>query len=47
MATRFADHLLDGTHATRPAATAVPAGTLYSCTDHALIYQSDGATWAT
>ena len=47
MTTRFADHLLDGTHAARPAATAVPAGTLYSCTDHALVYQSDGATWAT
>ena len=47
MTTRFADHLLDGTHASRPAATAVPAGTLYSCSDHALIYQSDGATWST
>ena len=47
MTTRFADHLLDGTHASRPAATAVPAGTLYSCTDHSLVYQSDGATWAT
>ena len=30
MTTRFADHLLDGTHAARPAATAVPAGTLYA-----------------
>lgn len=47
MATRFADHLLDGTHAARPAATAVPEGTLYACTDHGLIYQSDGATWST
>ena len=47
MTTRFADHLLDGTHAARPAATAVPEGTLYSCTTHGLIYQSDGATWAT
>ena len=47
MTTRFADHLLDGTHAARPAATAVPAGTLYSCSDHGLVYQSDGATWAT
>jgi len=45
--TRFADHLLTGTHASRPAATAVPAGTLYSCTDHSLIYQSDGTSWAT
>lgn len=47
MATRFADHLLDGDHASRPAATAVPEGTLYACTDHGLIYQSDGATWST
>ena len=45
--TTFANHLLDGTHAARPAATAVPAGTLYSCSDHGLVYQSDGATWAT
>jgi hypothetical protein len=46
--TRFADHLLTGNHAGRPAANAVPAGTLYSCTTHALIYQSDGsATWST
>ena len=45
--TTFAGHLLDGTHAARPAATAVPAGTLYSCSDHGLVYQSDGATWAT
>lgn len=47
MATRFADHLLDGNHASRPAATAVPEGTLYACTDHALVYQSDGTAWAT
>src|SRR5262245_24428817 len=47
MTTRFADHLLTGTHASRPAATVVPEGTLYSCTDHSLIYQSNGATWST
>ena len=47
MATRFADHLLTGTHASRPTATTVPAGTLYSCSDHGLVYQSDGATWST
>lgn len=34
-------------HASRPAATDVVAGTLYPCTDHELIYQSDGATWST
>lgn len=47
MTTRFADHILSGTHAARPAATAVPDGTIYACSDHNLIYQSDGATWAT
>lgn len=48
MTTRFADHLLIGDHASRPAANAVPAGTLYSCTTHSLIYQSDGSsTWST
>lgn len=47
MTTSFAAHLLDGTHAARPAATAVPDGTLYSCSDHSLVYQSDGAVWAT
>lgn len=45
--TRFADHLLQGDHASRPAAGDVPAGTLYACTDHNLIYQSDGASWST
>ncbi len=45
--TRFVDHLLTGTHASRPAASAVPVGTLYSCTTHALIYQSDGTSWST
>ena len=47
MTTRFIGHLLTGTHAARPAASAVPEGTLYSCTDHSLVYQSDTATWAT
>lgn len=42
----FSDHLLDGTHAARPAATTVPEGALYACTDHNLIYQSDGTTWS-
>ena len=39
MTTRFIDHLLVGIIADRPAATAVPAGTLYSSTDEAMIYQ--------
>ena len=40
-------HLGPDTHANRPAATAVESGTLYSCSDHDLIYRSDGAAWAT
>lgn len=47
MTTRFAGHLLTGTHAARPAATTVPDGTLYACSDHSLVYQSDTATWST
>jgi hypothetical protein len=40
--------LLDtGTHAGRPAASAVGSGGLYSCTDHDLIYQTDGSSWTT
>lgn len=47
MTTRFIDHLITGDHASLPAANAVPQGTLYSCTDHGKIYQSDGvATWS-
>jgi hypothetical protein len=45
--TRFADHLLTGVHGSRPAANAVPVGTLYSCTTHSLVYQSDGSSWTT
>lgn len=51
MTTRFAGHLLTGIHSARPAAADVPEGTLYSCTTHSRVYQSDGAsawtTWAT
>lgn len=39
--------LATGIHADRPAATAVESGSLYSCTTHDLIYQSDGASWST
>jgi hypothetical protein len=39
--------LLTGDHASRPAATAVGGGSLYACSDHGLVYQSDGATWST
>ena len=48
--TRFIDHVLTGDQASRPAASAVPQGTLYACSTHDLIYQSDGtsawSTWA-
>lgn len=35
-----------GDHASRPAANAVGVGALYACSDHALIYQSDGSSWS-
>ncbi len=38
---------LTGDHASRPAASAVGSGSVYSCTTHGLIYQSDGASWTT
>lgn len=44
MATTFNGHVLTGTHAARPAANAVPNGTLYACTTHTKIYQSDGSS---
>lgn len=47
MTTRFADHLLTGDHASRPSASAVPEGTLYSCTTHDLVYQSTAGSWGT
>lgn len=48
MTTKFIDHLLEGDHASRPAFGDVPEGTLYACSTHGLIYQSDGSTaWST
>lgn len=38
---------LTGNHAGRPAAGDVGKGSIYSCTDHGLIYQSDGSSWTT
>lgn len=46
MATYFASHVQAGDHASRPAANAVAVGTLYACSDHGKIYQSDGSTWS-
>lgn len=39
--------LATGIHASRPAASAVGKGGLYSCTTHGLLYQTDGSSWAT
>lgn len=38
---------LTGDHASRPAASAVGKGSLYACSTHGLIYQSDGSSWST
>jgi hypothetical protein len=45
--TRFADHLLYGTTAARPAASSVPVGTLYASSDDGNVYQSTGSSWGT
>lgn len=39
--------LLEGDHASRPAANTVASGTLYACSTHSLIYQSDASSWST
>ena len=41
-------HLGPDTHANRPAANAsgLPIGALYICTDHDIIYKTDGSTWS-
>src|SRR5262245_3178839 len=47
MTTRYADHVLSGTTAARPAASSVPAGTLYASSSDGNIYQSTGSSWGT
>jgi hypothetical protein len=47
MTTRYADHVLSGTTAARPAASSVPAGTLYASSTDGVIYQSTGSAWGT
>jgi hypothetical protein len=42
---RFADHILSGTTAARPAASSVPVGTLYASSDDGNTYQSTGSAW--
>jgi len=39
--------LQTGIHSARPAANAVGSGSLYACSTHGLIYQSDGSSWST
>jgi hypothetical protein len=45
--TRYADHVLSGTTAARPAATSVPVGTLYASSTDGVVYQSSGTAWGT
>lgn len=47
MTSRYADHVLSGTTAARPAASSVPAGTLYASSTDGVIYQSTGTAWGT
>lgn len=48
MTTRVIDLFLDpGNHAARPAASAVPVGSLYPCSDHGIERNDDGAAWST
>ena len=43
----FEGMTLTGDHASRPAAGDVGVGTIYACSTHSLIYQSDGSSWTT
>jgi len=45
--TRYADHVLSGTTAARPAATSVPVGSLYASSTDGVVYQSSGTAWGT
>jgi hypothetical protein len=47
VSSRYADHVLTGTTAARPAATTVPTGTLYASSTDGVIYQSSGSAWGT
>lgn len=47
MAATVAGILLHGDHASRPAASAPPVGSVYSCSDHSLVYVTDGSSWTT
>lgn len=46
--TFYTAHILGpGNHAARPAASGVPDGATYSCTEHGLIYRNNAGTWGT
>ena len=47
MTTRYKDHVLSGTTAARPAAAAVPDGTLYASSTDGVIYQALSSAWGT
>ncbi len=49
MSNFFTAHFLKGTHAARPAANlaGLPIGSKYACSDHGLIYETDGTSWST
>lgn len=47
VATTLNGTMLTGNHGSRPAASAVAKGTLYACSTHALVYQSDASSWST
>lgn len=47
MAATVAGILLHGDHASRPAASAPPVGSVYSCSDHELVYVTNGSAWST
>lgn len=47
MTATVAGILLSGDHASRPAASAPPVGSVYSCSDHDLIYVTTGSVWNT
>jgi hypothetical protein len=41
--TRFFHHTIRGDHSSLPDAATVPQGSLYSCTDHGLVYKTTEA----
>lgn len=46
VATTLNGVLLTGDHSSRPTATTVAKGTLYACSTHTKLYQSDASSWS-